>query len=93
MQVIHFMRTKGYACGKTKTRGLKNKQGKWCVDPYLFKGFPDLTAFVPEIVFFECKAAGGSQTDEQKEFQAFCEKAGVTYVVVRSLEQVEKLFN
>ena len=91
MQIIHYLRAKNKPCGKTKTRGLFNKQGQWCADPYLFTGFPDITVFTPRLIFIEAKSLTGKQSEEQKTFQSFCEKAGIPYILARRLEDVTEV--
>jgi len=90
MQIIFYLRTKNYAVGKTKTMGVV-RNGRYTYDPYQFRGFPDLTAFCPNLIFIECKSPKGRQTEEQKDFQSFCEKAGVRYILARDLETVTNL--
>ena len=87
MQIIYYLRARGYVCGKTKTVGIM-RNGRFTYDPYLFRGFADITAFVPHIVFIEVKSARGRQTLEQKSFQECCEKAGIPYILARHLEDV-----
>ena len=90
MQIIHYLRAKGYAVGKTKTMGVV-RNGRYTYDPYQFRGFPDISAFCPSLVFIECKSPQGKQTQEQKGFQALCEKAGIKYILARRLEDVAEI--
>ena len=86
--IIQGLRTCGYVCGKTKTMGVKQANGVRYVDKYTFRGFPDLTAFVPWLLFIEVKAPGGRMRPEQKDFQAMCERIGVQYIVANSFHDV-----
>jgi hypothetical protein len=59
------------------------------------KGMADIIAFgntrmprLPRVIWIECKAAGGRQSEEQKSFQAQVEEAGHTYIVARSIDDV-----
>lgn len=87
MQIIYYLRAKGYPCGKTKTTGIV-RNNRFTYDAYLFRGFPDITAFTPCLVFIECKSLKGKQTEEQRDFQTFCEKASIKYILARRLEDV-----
>ena len=88
MQIIYYLRAKGYICGKTKTMGVM-RGGRYTADPYLFTGFPDITAFTPSLVYIECKSPTGRQTPDQKSFQRSCRNADITYILARSLSDVE----
>ncbi len=90
LSILKYLRLKGYAAGKTKTMGVRNTDGSFRFDKYLFLGFPDVTAFVPELVFIEVKAPQGTQSGAQKDFQQFCKVARVKYILARSLEDVMK---
>lgn len=87
MQIIYYLRARGHACGKTKTMGVV-RDGRYTYDPYQFRGFPDISAFCPGLVFIECKSPKGKQTEEQKDFQALCQKADIPYILARRLEDV-----
>lgn len=89
-QILGYLKPICQAVGKTKTMGVK--RGKfYCFDPFTFRGFPDLTFFKDnKIGFVEVKSATGSQTEEQKSFQTLCNKAGITYILARSLEDIQK---
>lgn len=90
LQIIRYLKSLGFAVGKTRTMGVRNPEGGYRLDPYTFRGFPDLTAFVPELLFIEVKAERGRFTEYQRDFQELCEKAGITYIVARSIEDVEE---
>lgn len=89
MAIIQYLRLKGYTGGKTKTMGVYDPRIRARrFDPYTFRGFPDLTVFTPELVFIEVKAPKGRMSEYQKNFQELCEKAGIKYILARSLDDV-----
>ena len=89
LSIIKYLRRCGYACGKTKTIGVWDAmRRRYRLDKYAFVGFPDLTAFIPQLVFIECKSLTGRQTDEQEEFQAMCERVGIPYILATSVDDV-----
>lgn len=90
MRIIHYLRAKGYKVGKTKTMGVV-RNGRYTYDPYQFRGFPDISAFCPELIFIEAKTPKGKQSPEQKNFQKLCEKAGIKYILARRLEDVSEV--
>ena len=91
LQIIKYLKMKGYACGKIKTTGAR--RGKyWISDPYNFKGIADLIVFTPALHFIEVKAPGGRQSEDQKQFQQFCEAAKVPYLLAYSLDDVIQIF-
>ena len=89
LSIIRYCKLKGYAIGKTKTMGVKRGK-RYCFDPYVFRGFPDLTCFTPELVFIEVKSKTGKQSEAQKEFEYLCQNSGIKYILARSVEDVEK---
>jgi len=88
LSIIRYCKMQGYTIGKTKTMGVMRGK-RFCYDPYVFRGFPDLTAFTPELVFIEVKSKTGRQSADQKAFQELCEGAGIPYILARSVEDVE----
>lgn len=73
----------------TKTLGV-SRGGKFCFDIYTFRGFPDITFFYKKrIGFIEVKSSTGKQSKEQKEFERYCVEAGVSYILAKSVEDVE----
>lgn len=91
MQIIHYLKAKGYAIGKVKTTGAI-KRGSFLKDPYLWTGLPDLLVFTPGLVFLEVKTGKNKQTPNQKDFEHFCKLAGITYFVVYNLDEVVDIF-
>ena len=56
-------------------------------------GMADIVAYptscaVPAVVWVECKAARGKQSELQKSFQKLVEAAGHAYLIVRSVDDV-----
>lgn len=88
LAILKYLRMKGYPAGKIKTKGSFSKQGNFILDRYQWKGLPDILAFIPRILFLEVKFGKGRQSDPQLAFQEFCDKAGILYRVVTSLDDV-----
>jgi hypothetical protein len=93
LQIIHYLKARGHVVGKTKTMGVR--RGRiFCFDPYTFRGFSDLVAFINhKIYFIEVKSEKGTQSEDQKIFQKLVEGAGLTYILARSIEDVEGQIN
>lgn len=91
-QILGYLKVRCQAVGKTKTMGVR--RGKvFCFDPFLFRGFPDITFFKDnKIGFVEVKSATGRQSPEQIRFQDLCNKAGLTYILARCLDDVVRFF-
>ena len=93
LQIIHYIKARGWVVGKTKTMGVKRGRS-FCFDPYTFRGFSDLVAFVNnKIYFIEVKSETGKQSFDQIVFQKLVEDAGLTYILARSVEDVERQIN
>ena len=92
LEIIKMVRSLGYAIGKNKTVGIF-RDGRFSKDQYVFRGFPDLTMFVPELVFCEVKAPKGRMSQDQIEFEKLCTKAGIRYIVARKIEDVVEVIN
>lgn len=87
-QILGYLKPICQAVGKTKTMGVKRGR-TFCFDPFLFRGFPDITGFKDNKIFFvEVKSTTGRQTEEQSYFQELCRKANLTYILAHSLEDV-----
>lgn len=55
-------------------------------------GVADLVVWLPEgIAYVEVKTATGRQSPAQVRFQERCERAGIRYYLVRSVEDVQKI--
>ena len=93
LQIIHYIKARGWTVGKTRTMGVKRGRS-FCFDPYTFRGFPDLVCFANhKIYFIEVKSSAGIQSDDQKEFQKLAEDCGLTYILAKSIEDVDKVIN
>jgi hypothetical protein len=90
LQIIHYCKAKGYIIGKIKNKGSRIGN-RFIQDPYQFLGIPDLLLFTPKMFFIECKVPNGRQSPHQKSFQELCEKAGIPYILVHSLDDVIKI--
>ena len=89
-EIIRWAKARGYACGKTKVQGMKQSDGRYYKDRLSFRGFPDLVMFTPGLVFVEVKGPKGRLRPDQREFQEFCRKAEVKYIVAKSVGDVIK---
>jgi hypothetical protein len=75
----------GYRSPRCRQCGAWNGQGGTRVD----RGMPDLVVLTDHGVrFVEVKSRKGRQRPEQRAFQEACERAGVPYILARSLEDV-----
>ncbi len=66
------------------------------VPPSLYseKGLCDLVAVKNGIsVYIEAKGPKGEQSDDQKQFESRIRNAGAQYILARSVDDVEHLFN
>jgi len=71
-------------------------QGWFCVKIHQslgsYRGIADLYAIRDgRSIWIEIKTSAGRQSDDQRQFQADIEGHGGTYIVARSVEDVEKL--
>lgn len=88
LQIIHYLKSIGAVVGKTKTMGVKRGRS-YCFDPYTFLGYPDLTCFLKNRLYFiEVKSPQGKQSEYQNNFQELCNKANIPYILAKSLEDV-----
>ena len=88
LSCLKYLKMKGYAAGKIKTVG--GRAGNHFIrDPYQWTGVADILLFMPCLVFIEVKAEKGVQSPHQKDFQEFCNKARVPYLLVRSLAELQ----
>lgn len=92
-EIIRWARARGYACGKTKVQGMKQPDGRYFKDQLAFRGFPDLVMFTPALVFVEVKGPNGKLRPDQREFGLLCLRAGVKYIVAKSVMDVIKEVN
>ncbi len=88
IQILKYLRIIGAYGGKTKTMGVK-RGNFFCIDPYLFKGFPDISFFFQSTLYFcEVKRPGNYQSKEQKIFESHCDLAGIRYILAYCIDDV-----
>ncbi len=92
LQIIRWAKARGYTIGKIKNKGSRIGN-RFIQDPYAFLGLPDLLLFTPDMYFLEVKAEGGRQSEHQIHFQECCNKANIPYLLVNSIEQLEKILS
>jgi len=93
LSILYYLRNIGAYGGKTKTMGVRRGKVFW-FDPYTFRGFPDITGFHKNKIFFiEVKSENGTQSPQQKVFQEYCQQAGLTYILARCLDDVADILN
>ena len=95
-KVVKTLSKAGIPCFSVPNHLLKNgvAEGKREISAGLRKGAPDLIAGINNKSFwFELKTPKGHQSEEQKAFQLIAGKFGATYVVLKSIEQLEKIIN
>ena len=91
LQIIHYLKAKGYAVGKIKTQGAAKGFAR-IKDATHFKGVADLLVFTPKLHFIEVKSGKNKQSPEQKNFQKLCEHAEIPYILAFSLDEIIKIF-
>lgn len=91
LQIIKYLKMKGYAVGKIKTQGAR-RGNAFILDPYHFKGVADLLVFTPTLAFIEVKAGKNKLSPDQKIFQKLCKEAYIRYIVAYSLDDIIELF-
>ena len=92
VEVVKALSKAGIPCFSVPNHLLKNgvAEGKREISAGLRKGAPDLIAGVNgHSLWLELKTDTGHQSPEQKAFQQISGKFGATYVVLKSLEQLE----
>lgn len=95
-QVVKQLSKAGIPCFSVPNHLLKNgvAEGKREISAGLRKGAPDLIAGINgKSYWFELKTPKGQQSLEQKSFQQISGKFGATYIVLKSIEQLEKIIN
>ena len=91
--ILEYLRSIGATAGKTKTMGVM-RRGRWCCDPMVFRGFPDITFFYKgKLYFCEVKSATGKQSREQLLFSILCAEANISYILARSFADVQTALN
>ena len=88
LQILKYLRAIGAVAGKTKTMGVR-RGNFYSRDPYLFLGFPDITFFYNNRLYFcEVKSPTGQMSEHQKSFQEYCIKSNIPYILAKSLEDI-----
>ena len=81
----------GYPCFRCNVGKVKCADGTW-FDTGLPPGFPDLLILANRTVYFcEVKTRYGQQREEQRRFQEAMEGYGYTYILARSVIDVERV--
>ena len=96
VEVVKRLSKAKIPCFSVPNHLLKNgvAEGKREISAGLRKGAPDLIAGINGKSFwFELKTPTGHQSEEQKAFQQISGKFGATYVVLRTMEQLERIIN
>lgn len=96
VEVVKRLSKAGIPCFSVPNHLLKNgvAEGKREISAGLRKGAPDLIAGIDgKSYWFELKTPKGQQSLEQKSFQQISGKFGATYIVLKSIEQLEKIIN
>lgn len=90
LHILKYLQGIGAMAGKSKTTGIYDaKRRCFRTDPYLFKGYPDLTIFWKKQLFFcEVKSGKNQQSEEQRTFQRYCMEAGIIYILAYSVDDV-----
>ena len=89
--IIWNLTTLGCDIAKSGEQSTYNSQ-------YVLEGMSDLIVFVPNrgVIFMECKqekyrnTKDGGLRKSQVKFKAICEKCGIKYIVVYSIEEARK---
>lgn len=89
----YLFNLKHYFGWRQNTAPTIQKSGdKWAfrrMPPYTVKGTPDICLIKDgRFIGLEVKRPGGKQSDDQKQFELNCKKAGADYFVVTSIEDV-----
>jgi len=90
-QILDYINAIGAYGGKTKTMGVRRGK-RWCFDKYLFRGFPDITFFHNQRLYFvEVKRKGNGLSDEQIMFSEYASESNQTYIVAYCVEDVKRI--
>lgn len=95
--VCHLLRVNEFCFWKQTNRGyfdVRTKRFRKDHNPYTGRGVPDLMMiYRGYFIGLEIKTKKGVQSDDQKEFQAKCMKAGGFYFVIRSVEEAKLILD
>jgi hypothetical protein len=89
LQIIHYLKAKGYIIGKTKTTGIK-RGNAFCFDPYCFRGKCDLECFANGVMYgIEVKSKVGKLSPEQIHYkEVFHKPPDRIFIEAHCLEDV-----
>jgi hypothetical protein len=87
-QILEYLRAIGAVAGKVKVMGVM-RHGRYCIDPMVFRGYPDVCVFHRNKMYYiEAKIKGNYQSPEQKVFQELCRTANIPYILAYTVEDV-----
>ena len=96
-QIIEYLSLRGIYCHSVPNEGAgPNKlRTMRLIAQGMRPGVADLVVWFPwgRIGYLEVKTLSGRQSESQKRFQTRCEKEGIFYAVVRSVDEVEQLIH
>lgn len=88
---LDMLRLKKIFCWKNNTAGIYRKNTGHYI-PSQSVGSPDIFCVVKGRIFgLEIKVRGGKQSDNQKDWQKVFEKSGGTYILIKGMEELDKL--
>lgn len=89
--ICDYLTCRGYTFWRQNTSGIYNeRQGRWRTpSKYAVIGVSDIIVLSEGRAYFiEVKTVRGVQSEDQKDFQEFVERAGCEYLLARCLEDV-----
>lgn len=89
---LDWLRMRGIFCYRNNTGGMKgNYRGKDWFVRFGIPGAPDIVAVIDGVYHgIECKTAKGKQSGNQVDFQNQLDFAGGVYLLVRSIEDLQR---
>jgi len=88
LAILHYLKSIGAYAGKVRVMGVRRGKS-YCLDPYTFRGFPDLCFFHKKRLYFcEVKKKPNKQTEMQIVFQTHCKIAGIDYILAYDVQDV-----
>lgn len=88
--ICEYLERKGYSFWRQNTVGVWDARGFYRKPPqYVVKGVSDIICLCEGRAYFiEVKGTDGRQSEDQKLFQQFVERAGCEYILAKCLEDV-----
>ena len=87
--IIEYLQWQKIFCWKQNNAGIQKPDGHFI--PSGMRGVPDILCIIQgRFVGIEVKVEGRYQSPAQREFQQRCENAGGIYLLVHSVDEVEK---